>query len=213
MMHPKTEARYVNPAMGYGAFATADIPRGTVVYVRDALDSANAGRAANRIGLAPDAGKPVFADETGVHFLSRDNARYVNHRCDCNTMATAYGFAVAVRDIWKGQEICEEYGLYDLGRDIPLACGCTRCRGRLRPDDLDRYADLWDEAVRNALSRAADVPQPLLAHMDLGTKQRLRAFLSGAQPYVSVRSLRHGRPPDAPSVLPGAPRPAAGLRG
>lgn len=213
MMHPRTEARYVNPAMGYGTFATADIRRGTVVYVRDALDSAFAERTANRIDLSPAAGKPVVADETGVHFLCRDNARYVNHRCDCNTMATAYGFAVAIRDIWKGQEICEEYGLYDLGRDMPLACGCTRCRGWLRPDDLDRYADLWDEAVASALSRAADVPQPLLPHMDPGTKQRLRAFLSGSQPYVSVRALRQDRPLGASPVPPDNPKPVAGLRG
>ncbi|AMK12570.1 MAG: SET domain-containing protein [Pseudodesulfovibrio sp.] len=213
MMHPKTEARYVNPAMGYGAFATADIPRGTVVYVRDALDLAFAGRAANRIVPSNAWGKPMAADENGVRFLGRDNARYVNHRCDCNTMATAYGFAVAVRDIWKGQEISEEYGLYDLGREIPLACGCTRCRGRLRPDDLDRYGDLWDEAIREALSKGADVPQPLLPHMDPVTRQRLRAFLSGTQPYVSVRSLRRDRPMDASSVLPGNPKPVAGLHG
>jgi hypothetical protein len=49
--------------------------------------------------------------------------------------------------------------------------------------------------------------------MDPVTRQRLRAFLSGTQPYVSVRSLRRDRPMDASSVLPGNPKPVAGLHG
>ena len=200
MIHPKTEVRFVNPAMGYGVFASADIPRGTVVWVRDALEAAFARRAANRLDLAGGPGKAVHADEAGVHIVSRDNARYVNHRCDGNVMATAYGFEIAVRDIWKGEEISEEYGLFDLGRDIPLACGCPRCRKRLTPDDLDRYHEAWDGMILDALARLADVPQPLMPLMSPEAKHRLRAFLCGDEPYSSVLALR--RTPNFASTVP-----------
>jgi hypothetical protein len=201
MMHPKTEVRFVDPTIGYGVFAAEDIPRGTIIYVRDRLDAAYAARSANRIDAAESTGKTAYADETGVHIVSRDNARYVNHRCDCNVMATAYGFEIAVRDIWKGQEICEEYGLFDLGRDIPLSCGCTRCRKHLRPDDLERFHAVWDGLILDALTRVADVPQPLMAFMDARTKHRLRAYLCGEEPYLSVKTLAR-RVPGVLSAIP-----------
>jgi len=208
MMHPKTEVRFVDPTIGYGVFAAQDIPRGTIVYVRDRLEAAYTARSANRIEAAETLGKTVYADESGVHILSRDNARYVNHRCDCNVMTTAYGFEIAVRDIWKGQEICEEYGLFDLGRDIPLDCGCTRCRMHLRPDDLERFHAVWDEVIQDALTRVAEVPQPLMAFMDTDTKHRLRAYLCGEEPYLSVACLAHRVPAVLSAIPPDTPLPA-----
>jgi hypothetical protein len=208
MIHPKTEVRFVDPTIGYGVFAARDIPRGTIIYVRDRIESAYVARTANRVNAAEGTGKTVFADESGVHIVSRDNARYVNHRCDCNVMATAYGFAIAVRDIWKGQEISEEYGLYDLGREIPLNCGCTRCRKRLRPDDLERFHGTWDGLILDALTRVADVPQPLMAHMDAETRLRLRAYLCGEEPYVSVAALTRCTPSVLSAIPPDNLRPA-----
>ena len=35
MIHPATELRWVGSSIGYGVFATAVIPRGTIVYVKD----------------------------------------------------------------------------------------------------------------------------------------------------------------------------------
>ncbi|WP_207260112.1 SET domain-containing protein-lysine N-methyltransferase [Desulfovibrio sp. Huiquan2017] len=201
MMHPKTEVRFVDPTIGYGVFATQDIPRGTIVYVRDCLEAAFAAHAANRLVAANASGKTVYADESGVHIVSRDNARYVNHRCDANVMATAYGFEIAVRDIWKGQEVCEEYGLFDLGRDIPLNCGCTRCRKALHPDDMERHHSAWDGLVRDALDRVPDVHQPLMTFLDAEAKHRLRAYLCGEEPYRSVTALRR-RGVAVPNAVP-----------
>ncbi|WP_319581871.1 SET domain-containing protein-lysine N-methyltransferase [uncultured Pseudodesulfovibrio sp.] len=208
MMHPQTEVRFVDPTIGYGVFAARDIPRGTIVYVRDRLEAAFAARSANRMDAAAGPGKTVYADESGVHMVSRDNARYVNHRCDCNVMTTAYGFEIAVRDIWKGQEICEEYGLFDLGREIPLNCGCTLCRKRLRPDDLERFHEAWDGLILDALTRVADVPQPLMTFMDAEAKQRLRAYLCGEEPYISVADLARHAPVALSAIPPDNPRPA-----
>ncbi|MCJ2164559.1 MULTISPECIES: SET domain-containing protein-lysine N-methyltransferase [unclassified Pseudodesulfovibrio] len=204
MIHPNTEVRFVNPSMGYGVFATSDIPRGTIMYVRDRLESELAGKRSEKPGQPEDAmtGKDSFSDENGVHIVSWDNAKYVNHRCDCNTMATGYGFAIAIRDIWKGQEISEEYGLFNLDRVIPLACGCTQCRKSLRPDDLEKYHARWDELIISALKKIPDVSQPLMKHMDAEVKKNLRAYLCDEEPYTSVLELRYHRKPLPASLVP-----------
>jgi hypothetical protein len=38
MVHPDTELRFVSPAIGWGVFATRDIPTGTITWALDALD-------------------------------------------------------------------------------------------------------------------------------------------------------------------------------
>ena len=38
MLHPHTELRFVSPEIGYGIFATAFIPKGTITWVKDELD-------------------------------------------------------------------------------------------------------------------------------------------------------------------------------
>ena len=38
MIHPNTELKLINEHIGYGVFATADIPEGTIVYVKDSLE-------------------------------------------------------------------------------------------------------------------------------------------------------------------------------
>ena len=38
MLHPHTELRHINQALGYGVVATRLIPRGTIIWVLDKLD-------------------------------------------------------------------------------------------------------------------------------------------------------------------------------
>jgi len=38
MIHPDTELRFINDEIGYGVFARALIPEGTIVYVKDSLE-------------------------------------------------------------------------------------------------------------------------------------------------------------------------------
>ena len=38
MIHPHTELRFISPEVGYGVFATALIPEGTITYVKDSLE-------------------------------------------------------------------------------------------------------------------------------------------------------------------------------
>jgi len=38
MIHPNTTIKLISETVGYGVFATAYIPEGTIVYVKDSLE-------------------------------------------------------------------------------------------------------------------------------------------------------------------------------
>lgn len=193
MIHPATELRFVSPEIGYGVFATAPIPRGTIVYARDLLEIAVS--PAMYLGLdelhRAVVDRYSYIDEHGVRVVSWDHAKYVNHRCECNSMSTGYGFEVAIADIAAGDEITDEYGLFNLEQEFPVTCGCAGCRGVLRPDDPDRYGAAWDRKVKRALARLPHVQQPLWDVIDQDTRQQVSDYLAGVQPYRSVSALRY----------------------
>jgi len=192
MIHPHTELRFVNSTIGHGVFATTDIPKGTIVYVKDCLEIELSQPAFCALDPYHQSvvDKYSYIDENGVRILSWDHAKYVNHRCNCNTISTGYGFEIAIRDIFEGEEICDDYGLFNIDQEIPLACNCPNCRGMLRPDDLDRYHEQWDKWVRSALGKVRQVSQPLMDFMCKDTREHLNAYLDGSEPYLSVLALK-----------------------
>lgn len=191
MIHPSTELRLVNPQVGYGVFASRFIPKGSLVYVQDPLD----------IEITPEryrdldetsrdlAEKYSFIDSTGNRILSWDAAKFVNHSCHPNTMSTAWGFEVALRDIEAGEEITDEYSLFNLEWEMECACGHRACRGMIRPTDAWAHFRKWDRAVRSAMLAIPTVEQPLFNCLDLATRNSLERYLSGMVRYRSVRSL------------------------
>lgn len=195
MIHPDTELRFVNKNIGYGVFATAAMPAGTVVYVKDPLEIKLTQKqfAALTEPYRTVAEKYSYIDQHGVRIISWDHAKYVNHRCDCNTMSTGYGFEIAIRDIRPGEEITDEYGLFNIEREIALACRCPNCRHVLRPSDVDTYCAIWDALVIEALNQVPRVTQPLWDFMDPLTRQDVMDYLNGQKAYRSVRSLKWER--------------------
>ncbi|MCP5538239.1 MAG: SET domain-containing protein [Akkermansiaceae bacterium] len=193
MIHPSTELRLVDAVIGYGVFATKYIPRGTVIYAQDALE----------LRVLPDAfselnaecksmvDKYSFIDPRGARVLSWDFAKYVNHRCECNTMSTGWGFEIAIHDILEGDEITDDYGLFNLEYDMEVSCGCTNCRGVVRGSDVDTYYREWDRKIRRALLNFNHVEQPLLSHLGDDVRSGLNSYFRGESPYLSVRELKY----------------------
>ncbi len=191
MIHPATELRLVNPQVGYGVFASRFIPMGSLVYVKDPLE----------IHLSPEryasldeesrkvAEKYSFIEPGGNRVLSWDSAKYVNHSCRPNTMSTAWGFEIAVRDIEAGEEITDEYGLFNLEWEMDCCCGHSGCRGIIRASDVHRFVRNWDKRVRDALRRLGEVDQPLLAFVDPDTRRAIDGLVAGRLRYRSVRRL------------------------
>lgn len=202
MIHPATELRQVSDDIGHGVFATAFIPRGTLVYVRDDLEL-----------LFPPGDRrvqdPRYADliETycylapdGTNILSWDHARFVNHSCDPNTMSTGYNFEVALRDIEPGEQITDEYGLFNMAYPLNCQCGWSSCRGRITADDPDLYADIWDEQLKAAMVYTLAVEQPLMKYIDVVTRRSLTRYLKTGKGYRSCRALRYRHEPIAMAV-------------
>ena len=192
MVHPATELNFVNENVGYGVFASAFIPKGTVTYAKDPLEISITQKRYQK--LKPQwksvIDKYSYINEKGIMLLSWDIAKYMNHCCHCNTMSTGWGFEIALRDINAGEEITDEYGLFNDDIDMPLLCKHEDCRGFVRSDDLLHYYPVWDKQIKGALAFFFQVEQPLIDLVSKKSVKEIRNYLSGKGEYKSVLSLR-----------------------
>lgn len=192
MIHPDTRIQYVNDTVGYGVFATAVLPIGTLVYVQDPLD----------IIIPPDSEwlKDPFIRKAidkystieppdGARHLSWDLAKHVNHCCHANLLSTGYGFEIAVSDIEPGEELRDDYAMFNLRWDIPLSDCHANCRGWIKAVDLARQVEIWDTQIKTALQRVLLVAQPLWPLLDIKTKGDLHSTIKNGTPYRSVSGL------------------------
>lgn len=191
MIHPSTELRLVSPLVGYGVFATQAIPIGTLVFVQDPLDIVITPEQYGALDITSQAQaeKYSYLDVRGQRILSWDAAKYVNHSCSPNTMSTGWGFEIAIRDIEPGEEITDEYGLFNLEWEMECFCGQGSCRGRIRPGDGLSLARRWDRGLRKAVRQIPMVEQPLMPLLDEVTRHCLLQYLEGLKRYRSVRHL------------------------
>ena len=195
MMHPDTELKFVSPQIGYGVFAKAPLPKGTIVYAVDALDiRIPVDDELTRNPLYERYIKRYAVLEHGYYLLSWDIGKYVNHCCNPNCLATGYGFEVAIRDIAAGEELTDDYGLFNMQEDMEFICHHTNCRRRLRPDDIDLYGSQWDEIIKETLQHLQQVPQPLFAYLDSETVAAVTDYLTTGNNYRSVAILKHIEP-------------------
>lgn len=194
MFHPQTEIRRINPEIGYGVFATAFIPKGTIVYVEDPFEIRLTPQQFEALDLPYKeiAEKYSYTNEMGIRVISWDIAKYVNHRCECNTMSTAYdGLEIAIQDILPGEEMTDEYGLFNMEEDMAVSCNCQNCRKVIRPDDIDVYYQEWDRRIMDALAHFSRVTQPLLSYLGSQTIAELMRYINGETDYKSVLSLKN----------------------
>ena len=191
MIHPSTELRHIDAQLGYGVFATERLPRGTITYVWDPLE----------VEILPDdprLAEPVlrekierysYIDALGTRIVSWDHAKYVNHCCQCNTMSTAYGFEIAIRDIEAGEQITDEYGMFNMPEPMNLSCCRTPCRGQVKAGDLDELWHAWDKKIMAALDVLELVEQPLWPLVDSVTATQVERYARWGEGYRSVREL------------------------
>lgn len=193
MIHPKTKVKFINETVGYGVFAMEDIPEGTIVYVKDSLELTVSPTDYLLHGeeMREVIDKYSYIDEKGNRIVSWDFAKYVNHCCNCNTISTGYGFEIAIRDIKKGEQITDEYGIFNIDREMQLVCGDVKCRKTIKPSDFDTYYQEWDEKIQKSIARLFDVEQPLMPFVPADTRQELDEFFSHPEKYKSVYALKY----------------------
>ncbi|NJM93373.1 MAG: SET domain-containing protein [Cytophagales bacterium] len=187
MLHPHTEIRYISPEMGYGIVATAFIPRGTITWVRDGLDRelSPADLAALPELLREAALTYTYRNRAGNFILCWDHTRYMNHSFSPNTMPTAYGLELAIRDIKAGEQLTNDYGCLNILEPFEPAKESSG-RGVVCPDDLLRMAPEWDQQLKAAFTVFLEVEQALLPLLTASAWDELRAIAIGQQPMRSI---------------------------
>lgn len=197
MIHPATRLVYIGEQIGYGVFASAFIPKGTITYVKDEMELLFTPKRFEQLRpvLQDQVEKYSYRDAKGTMIVSWDIARYVNHSCTPNTMSTGWGFEIALRDIHPGDQVTDEYGLFNMDYDFPLSCGEPECRGMIYTDDIDTYGDRWDGQVRSAVADFPLVEQPLLEFLDRRTLDSLMRYVNTNRGYRSVKLLKLKKEP------------------
>lgn len=162
VIHPATELRRTDRAIGYGVTATAPIPRGTITWVRDPLDQRFAPPSVARMAelLRAALERYCYRELDGAYVLCWDHARFNNHSCQpsCRTVGD---FDIAVRDIAAGEELTIEYATINVLQTFDCRCGAPACRGSVRPGDAREYGERWDVEILEAARLTPAVPQPL----------------------------------------------------
>lgn len=192
MIHPKTTLRFINETVGYGVFATELIPEGTIVYVKDSLELVVTPTdfLCHNKAMKEVIEKYSYIDEKGNRIISWDFAKYVNHCCNCNTISTGYGFEIAIRDILKGEQITDEYGTFNIEKEMELVCGDPTCRMKIKPDDFDMYYEEWDSKIKKSIPKLFEVEQPLMPFLEDETRKALDDFFNDTSSYKSVYALK-----------------------
>lgn len=167
MIHPHTQIRHKDDLIGYGVFATAFIPCGTLLWVHDALDMIFSQTYFDRLPAHYQElmDHYAFRNTLGDYVLCWDAARMVNHSCSPTSAGTEFGFEIALRDLEMGEEITNDYALLNLKDYESFDCFCTEtlCRGHISHAQCDDSTRKRHSELKHALQYVNAVSQPLLS--------------------------------------------------
>jgi hypothetical protein len=187
MIHPDTELKLVSPEVGLGVFATKLLPKGTVTWVQDKLDRVYTPMKADNLGEEYQniIEKYAFRNNKGEFVLCWDNSRYVNHSFNSNCITTPYNFEIAVRDIFPGEELTDDYGYLNVSE--PFYCLAEEGdRQIVYPDDLLKFSPQWDNLIKAAMKDYAKFPQALSPFLNESLKKKLHNISIGKKTMESI---------------------------
>ncbi len=164
MIHPDTELKFINNQIGYGVIATKFIPKGTITWAYDLLDRTFSPEYINgRDKVYQDIlNKYGYRDNEGNIVLCWDNARFVNHSFHSTCMTTAYNFELAIRDIYPGEELTDDYGYLNCIETFECLPEPNTTRTHVHPDDLLYFYKEWDCELLSAFRHFKKIEQPLV---------------------------------------------------
>ncbi|MCB0663777.1 MAG: SET domain-containing protein [Saprospiraceae bacterium] len=193
MFHPDARIQWINDVVGYGLVATRFIPKGTITYLKDPMELSFTPEHFKTLPpvLQAEVEKFSYIDEKGDRIVSWDFAKYVNHCCNCNTMSTGYGFEITLRDIHPGEEITDEYGIFNMEEPMMVVCDKPHCRKMIQGKDLEDHAAKWDEQLKDSLRCIKSVDQPLWFLLQEDIIAELNEFLENESAYKSVLALKN----------------------
>lgn len=187
MIHPDTEIRFINKEKGYGVVATKLIPKGTITWVQDDLDQIfSRDEAAN---LNPFIKKYLdtysFINKYGEMVLCWDNGKFVNHSFKPSCFSTPYDFEIAIRDIFPGEELTDDYGYLNVEKPFDVIDEGTD-RKKVFPNDIVTFHKEWDDLIKENAPKVLEVEQLLL---DLIPKETWNEFVNAVHNPDQMKSI------------------------
>ena len=155
MMHPHTAIRCSSRSITSGAYATRDIPAGTVVWRRDE-EVRRRGPTRGGFGVFEDEGRRAcYVNVNGTRQYLWDHTRDVTHSCAPNCASgDDISRVVALRDIKKGEALTQDYAELVGFAPFRCSCGCDGCASIVEP--ASTYASsLWEPKVHALKERGA----------------------------------------------------------
>lgn len=198
MIHPHTELQFISEQIGYGVVATKLIPKGTITWALDKLDRIFTREQVR--SMDPLYQKVLdtytYRNPEGNYILCWDNARFINHSSNSNCITTAYEFEIAIRDIYPGDQLTDDYGYLNLEEPFEVVPEEGTGRHIIYPDDLVRYYHIWDEHLLEAFPFLMSVDQPLIHILDPVVREKAINIAKGNEMMNSILSCYcpvHGR--------------------
>lgn len=194
MVHPGTALQFINDKIGFGVVATEFIPKGTITWASDGLDQIIS---PGRVPDFPECmrayiDKYAYKNGGGDLILCWDHSRFINHSCHPTSLAPGFDIEIAVRDIYPGEQVTDDYGTLNLEAPFECACGAADCRSTVGPGDFHNLVGTWDRLVQDAFPFARTVAQPLWELVR--EKDDIRRVMEGAAPLPSIRVHYAGAP-------------------
>jgi hypothetical protein len=185
MVLPSLQTKWISDTKGYGLFATEFIAKGTITYCQDPLDIVISPADILKYHpiLRDNIHKFAFEPPTGNMVLSWDNAKYINHCCQPNSLSTGYEFEIAVRDVHPGEELTTDYRLFSKHNKFEFFCDNPQCpRSQMNELPLENI----DQRIMSALVDWKKIDQPLEFLVPPTITEKLNLYLTGATAYTSV---------------------------
>lgn len=192
MIHPHTRLEWINDKKGFGVVATRLIPKGSITWVQDELDTVFPADMPQRLKPLSRVmlDKYSFRNNRGEFILCWDIAKYVNHSFKSNCLSTAYNFEVAIRDILPGEELTDDYGYLNLTESfIPEDEGSER--KSVEPDDILRCYPEWDRELLKIFPLIPEADQPLYELLDEKVKSEILEVAQGKKQMPSTKNLHY----------------------
>lgn len=163
ILSSKTEIRETS-INGKGTFAIEDIKKGEMIYIRGGELMLKEEAFNYKPNECPNGLHPI----TDNYFLAARREEdyimqkaYVNHSCDANCGLRGEITYVAMRDIKKGEEITQDYGLLD-NNEYSFECTCCKpnCRKIITGTDWkikelqDKYYDYFASYLKEKIDNS-----------------------------------------------------------
>lgn len=187
MIHPDTEIRFISQEKGYGVVATKFIPRGTITWVQDDLDQVFSRDQMTK--LNPFIKKYLdtysFTNKNGEMVLCWDNGKFANHSFKPSCFSTPYDFEIAIKDIYPGDEITDDYGYLNVEKPFYVIDEGTE-RKTVYPDDILNFHEEWDALIKENAPKVLEIQQPLI---ELIPEQTWKEFVNAVHNPNQMKSI------------------------